>query len=318
MVIVDEKTIMLPPPPPYLRSTTAGSSVEITNGAAPPPFPVPHAAPTLMALPANVLLYIVYKTFPMAPGKYANESQAELQRQTLYWIAHSLRLVSRTMYIASMHVLRSTYLTSYTELVKPPYSSDPFPHSESSSVASPTPSRSSFSPTPSYHEHEPPMPSPSSPAPWSTDSTLPITSQLQRETSVLDLFIAAKVREDVYADATELYLARPETFRDLFDVRQPRARVEDLVRFYGVREGVISVNSSPTPRVTSYSSRKVQPLPFSALSATFSTRKVGLMYAGRSGKRTVVEVTRMSKDEKLEVCAKKMVRDLGVWLASGR
>jgi hypothetical protein len=42
----------------------------------------------------------------------------------------------------------------------------------------------------------------------------------QRETAVLDLFIAAKVREDTWLDETELHLEREETFKDLFDLSQ--------------------------------------------------------------------------------------------------
>ena len=74
-----------------------------------------------------------------------------------------------------MHVLRSTYLPAYSQLVRPPYSSDPFPlHA------------AGISPVP-----------PSSPV-----------RSLQRETQVLDLFIALKVREDVWVDDSELHLER--------------------------------------------------------------------------------------------------------------
>lgn len=63
---------------------------------------------------------------------------------------------------------------------------------------------------------------------------------MQRETRVLDLYIALKVREDVWADESELHLEREESFKDLFDLMQPRARLEDLVRAYGRRDGVVS------------------------------------------------------------------------------
>ena len=74
-----------------------------------------------------------------------------------------------------MHVLRSTYLPAYLSMVRPPYTSDPFPLS--------SPSQSSITP----------------------QLASPVNS-LQRETQVLDLFLAAKVRDDVWADESELHL----------------------------------------------------------------------------------------------------------------
>lgn len=210
-----------------------------------------------------------------------------------------------------MHVLRSTYLPAYDSLIRKPYTSDPFP------LLSPT----STSPT---------TPSP---------STSPIQT-IQRETSVLDLFIALKVREDVWMDDSELHLEREESFKDLFDLSQPRSRVEDLVRYYGMREGVVCINAggagaggipSPTGSVFGStngngSSKSISkstrpppspaPIPFSALSISFSSRKVGLVLSsegqGRK-KRTIVEVAR-TRDEKLEVAAKRLVRELRGWL----
>lgn len=202
-----------------------------------------------------------------------------------------------------MHVLRSTYLPAYDSLIRSPYTSDPFP------LSSPT--------------------SPTS-APFQT---------IQRETQVLDLFIALKVREDVWMDDSELHLEREESFKDLFDLNQPRSRAEDLVRLYGAREGVVSTAPMPVVGVSSSSasgpssptatavpfqlpsgSRRgransdVVPIPFSMLSVSFSPRKVGLVLTSKGRKRTIVEVAR-TRDEKLEVAAKKLVKELKVWLA---
>ena len=183
-----------------------------------------------------------------------------------------------------MHVLRSTYLPAYSTLVKPPYSTDPFP-----------------------------LASPSAPQPSTTLS--PIQS-LQRETRVLDLFIALKVREDVWADESELHLERDESFRDLFDLMQPRARMEDLVRAYGARDGVVSIDADGAgkPVSSSSSSSRWRPAPFSALSVAFSSRRLGLVLTTRERKKTIVEVQR-GRDEKLEVGAKNLVRELRAWLA---
>ena len=212
-----------------------------------------------------------------------------------------------------MHVLRSTYLPAYASLIRSPYTSDPFPHASATESMSTSP------------------------------SLLP-TQSLQRETRVLDLFIALKVREDVWADESELHLEREESFKDLFDLLQPRARLEDLVRHYGTREGVVTVPSSSglvqvpsapaTPTTPVYSKRTVSwkketssnwggsssrsaapPMPFAALSASFSPRAVGLVLTTRQSKRKIVEIPR-TREETLEVSAKKLVRELRGWLAS--
>lgn len=216
-----------------------------------------------------------------------------------------------------MHVLRSTYLPAYDSLIRPPYTSDPFP------LSLPSPSHTSFPPT---------SPSPYSPSP-DPHHYQPQNIPLQRETQILDNFIALKVREDVWMDDSELHLEREESFKDLFDLMQPRSRMEDLVRHYGVREGVVCVGpglvaggeGTSTTRTPTSSRRSTQsrprPIPFSSLSISFSPRTVGLILSSNGRKRTIVQVARNSRDEKLEYAAKRLVRELGVWLAgegSGR
>ncbi|KAJ6632571.1 hypothetical protein B0H10DRAFT_1938160 [Mycena sp. CBHHK59/15] len=297
-MIIEEKSMQ--PPPPYFSNGPV-------NG--PPPFPT-HSRPplTLSTLPSHLLLQIVHMTFPQTPG--IDEGRLERQRKTLYWLSVGLRLVNRALYIACMHVLRSTYLPAYDSLIRSPYSSDPFPL--------PSAPQSAFAPA--------------NPATTRLDT-------IQRETATLDFFIALKVREDVWADDSELHLERDESFKDLFDLAQPRSRLEDLVRIYGLREGVVAVDSggapayasagnmSPSPtsgvfRNSPVHSRSKQPartlkpapVPFSSLSVTFSPRKVGLQMGtpGKS-KRTVVETDR-TRDERLEVTAKRLVRQLAAWL----
>ncbi|KAG5334199.1 hypothetical protein C0989_004057, partial [Termitomyces sp. Mn162] len=67
---------------------------------------------------------------------------------------------------------------------------------------------------------------------------------IQHETVILDIFIVLKVHGDVWADDPELHLERDEAYTDLFDHVQPCARLEDLVRVYGVQSGVICLGSS--------------------------------------------------------------------------
>ena len=181
-----------------------------------------------------------------------------------------------------MHVLRSTYLPVYESLIRPPYSSDPFPHDSAAASGS---------------------------SPLQT---------IQRETSVLDLFIALKVREDVWADDSELHLEREESFKDLFDLMQPRSRLEDLVRVYGMREGVVSIpSSSSSPSSSTPPGRRARPrpIPFAALSVSFSSRKVGLALISGGRKRNIVEASR-TRDERLEFAAKRLVKELETWLVA--
>ena len=82
MVVLDEKTLMLPPPPPYVEA----------GPLSPPPFPTQNRPPlTLSTLPPHLLLRIVYETF--------TEGRVEKQRKVLYWLTMSLRRVNRSVYI---------------------------------------------------------------------------------------------------------------------------------------------------------------------------------------------------------------------------
>jgi len=182
-----------------------------------------------------------------------------------------------------MHVLRSTYLPAYNSLIRRPYSSDPFPHTLP-------------------HTYEP--------------ATSPLTLQhVQRETKVLDLFIALKVRQDVYMDDTEFHLESTESFRDLFDFNQPKSRLEDLIRHYGVEEEIISASDQVETQRNVVASRPA-PVPYSALSVSFSIRKVGLVLTTRAGRRTILEENRR-REEKLESTAKLLVFGLRDMLYQG-
>ena len=108
-------------------------------------------------------------------------------------------------------------------------------------------------------------------------------------------------RQDVYTDDTELHLECTESFNDLFDLEQPKSRLEDLICEYGVEAQVISRAEEPAKP------RKV--VSYSALSINFSTRKVGLVLTTRKVKKTILEATR-GRDEKLESTAKRLVSGL--------
>ncbi|KAH9943654.1 hypothetical protein B0H21DRAFT_485590 [Amylocystis lapponica] len=266
MVIVDEKMSTIVTPPPYVAA----------GPLSPPPFPSQASRPThsLGTLTPHLLLRIVLELFP--PGEIAG------QRRILYWLGKSLRRVNRALFVACMHVLRSTYLPSYNKLVHPPYSSDPFPMTSTAS-------------------DQPTGPS--------------LVLSLQRETRVLDLFIALKVREDVWTDESELHLEREESFKDLFDLMQPRSRIEDLVLVYGTREGVVASGQTSGSSSRRRLPASVRPIPFSVLSVSFSHRRVGLVLTTSASKRTIVDVVR-TRDETLEAIAKKLVKELRTWLCA--
>ena len=265
-MIIDAKVILDPfSSPSNLRSPLSPSSTQIR--------------PTLSSLPAHILLQIIHHTFPPLPssnspsGAWTSSPPSfaqiqhqlyqptipERQRKTLLWLSNYLRLVSRTLYTACMHVLRSTYLPAYLELVRPPYTSDPFPIGLPTTADSTVGSRYrgntmqnagppaySAAPTPEQPSSASSIRSVSTTATRSTphhhrsNSHSPLISP-HRETVVLDRFILLKVQQDVYLDDTELHTDRADAYRDIFDVAQPKARLEDLVRVCGFREGVVSV-----------------------------------------------------------------------------
>ncbi|KIK63720.1 hypothetical protein GYMLUDRAFT_162721, partial [Collybiopsis luxurians FD-317 M1] len=321
-MIIDEKW-MHPPPPPYppppffFSEAAAESGSSGHNGVL--------TEPTFSNLPAHLLLQIVYSTFPQTDGRYEGEGKIERQRRNLYWLETSLRLVNKALYtgkyqysfhnsvpilaLACMHILRSTYLPAYDSLIRPPYTSDPF----SSSIL-----------------------------PGSTSDSGPV----HRELITLDLFIALLAHEDLLLDATSLHLPREEAYKDLFDMVQPRSRLEDIVLEEGVKAGVIymrraSHSSPPSPstpgpsyrtndsentihtppvspigKTASSSSTKhrVKPLPFEALSVSFSPRRVALVYTPT--KKILVEIGR-GRDESLEATAKSLIEGLKEVLVSG-
>lgn len=128
--------------------------------------------------------------------------------------------------IAAMHILRSTFLPHYVRFIRPPYTTDPFPHTshESTHVLpdDPSPSQTRGS------------------QPHLRSQTVVLTSASQSESEVLDRFILFQLHEDVFSGDSSLHTARPDTLRDLFDFMQPRARLADLVRMYGERAGLFS------------------------------------------------------------------------------
>ncbi|KAH8112043.1 hypothetical protein DFH11DRAFT_1788072 [Phellopilus nigrolimitatus] len=306
MVVLTEKDLV--PPPPYFAREIPARAPPAPN-ADPPTRRRTTRAPA-PALPAHVRLLVVYAALA-PPGGETAEDAAEREARTLHWMAFGLRRVDRGFYLAAMHLLRSTFLPAYARCVRAPYSSDPFPHSSrgaaSATVVSALQSEVQVRPSPLRlllsllppHKNAPPL----------------TASRAQ----VLDLYILHSAHEAVRAWDSELHEPRPEAPADLFAFCQPRARLADLVRARAATAGLVSEgagarNGAPRHRV-----------PHDALRATFSPRRIGLVYAppaplsstsAAPAPRTVVDLPR-APDEPLERAASRLVAGLRAWLDGG-
>ena len=97
------------------------------------------------------------------------------------------------------------------------------------------------------------------------------------------------------------------------------------MRRYGERAGVVvlDVPGAADPSASGGGSRagRTRAIPFSTVSVAFEPRRVALVLqppAGTGGRRrTIAEVPRAARDERLEVAAKQLVRELQTWIAEG-
>ena len=99
--------------------------------------------------------------------------------------------------------------------------------------------------------------------------------------------------------------------------------MEDLIRHYGLQQNVITLAPTSSRYIpfqsisVSWSIKKVSIPSFSFLPPTtlthflVSTIKVGLLVTDSKGrKKLLLEVTRYEKEEPLEICAKRIVKEL--------
>lgn len=185
-----------------------------------------------------------------------------------------------------MHVLRSTYLPLYSINIKSPYTSDPFPASSPMYEATP------------YN--------PSAPSPYSPSNSSPLLTT-QRETAVLDKFLLLKLNQDLLSTESELHLsstayAPSSLFSELFSLHQPTARLEDLFRHYGLQNG--SVTLAP-------SSSRLVSFEYVSIRLSEGGKRVGLVISDTKGrKRVIAEYLREHKEERLEVAAKRLAKEL--------
>jgi len=208
-----------------------------------------------------------------------------------------------------MHILRSTYLPLYSLNIKPPYTSDPFPASTSAS----TPTY--FSTPYTYDPSTPTSPTMSTSVYTPANSSPLLTTH--RETAILDRFLLLSLHHSVLASESPLHLlgSSPSTapsgyysssissaYSDLFSLHQPTARLEDLVLHYGLQNGTITLAPSSS-RLVSFD--------YVSIKLTEGGRRVGLVISDTKGrKRVICEYLRENKNEKLEIAAKKLVKEL--------
>lgn len=96
-MIISEKT-MFPPPPPYSEVAQSWQPPESSPRPA-PRLPAPGTkAASFASIPSQILLQIVYATFPQTDGEFDGESKVQRQRENLFWLETSLRLVNRAFY----------------------------------------------------------------------------------------------------------------------------------------------------------------------------------------------------------------------------
>jgi len=272
-------------PPPYTRQANS--------------FRSPRTYHTrLNHLPVHILLQVIRWTSP-------DGISLEERRFVLYWMSSSLRYVCRNIWIATMHILRTSYLPLYTSHVLPPFTSDAFPIADIATHGA------------------------ASGTELVARDSDPATSIIstRRETAIFDLFILIRSRQDMRSDESDLYLdTEDERYRDMFNFMQPRARLEDLVLKYGLRYDLIALPSSspscylppystPSPSYTALPTPPSAPCPmrktsFSDISVTWGNRVVSLCAKDPQGKRRVLVETTRDKNETLESIARRMV---GEW-----
>lgn len=232
-----------------------------------------------------------------------------------------------------MHLLRSRYLDSYERLVRPPYTSDPYPITSLPLHTSASSTGSSDAP-PAYTASHASSSSPAGPLP--TQGSTPSSSATRREAHTLDLYIAAALKRELEDAESDMMIA-DTSMQDIFTILQPQSRLEDLVMEYGVRAKVLQREAFREPVDTKDakagrdedpsvqqgrddSRNLVRP---SSIQCSFSPRKAALRLSfaftsnmpqnslapPRTARRNVVEVDRAVQDS-LEDTAKALLRGL--------
>ncbi|WVQ72956.1 hypothetical protein IAR50_002518 [Cryptococcus sp. DSM 104548] len=243
-------------------------------GAPAPPYSQVSAtpsAPSLTSLPVHLIHRILLLTLDQSatPSRFWSDTEEERVRR-LWALYRGLRGVNRVFWIVATSILRALYLSHFFALVKPGYSSDPFPY-QSSHISDPS---LKFDPCAGGG----------------------VYAARERETAVFDKFIAVRVGEELRKAESELSEGS-EAEKDIFNRLQPAARIEDLLSALPSRFITpISILPSPGPP------KRALPLPQALISIALTpnwaqiyinSQTVSLTKPG-GGKEMVLEVRRMA------------------------
>nr|KIR47611.1 hypothetical protein I312_03379 [Cryptococcus bacillisporus CA1280] len=251
------------PPPPYTPLVLSGRT---------------STKPSLANLPLHVVHRILILTLDQkaTPSKFWSDPEEERVRR-LWGMFRGLRGVNRVFWLGKFEVGlgRAHYLPFYLALVKPLYSSDPFPF-ESSSLSSP-----SLSIDPSDLGN--------------------IYAMRGRETAVLDKFVATRVGEELRRVESELSEGS-EAERDIFGRLQPCARSEDLLSTLP-QTLITPITLLPSPPPPA----RALPLPQSLLSINLTPAWAQLYINAfpvsltkiKGGREMVLEVRRLDRERRM-------------------
>ncbi|TYJ51135.1 hypothetical protein B9479_008310 [Cryptococcus floricola] len=178
----------------------------LTMSTPAPPYvhaPPTAAPPSLTALPVHLIHRILQLTLDQqaTPSRFWSDPEEERVRRR-WALFRGPRGVSRVFWLVATSILRTHYLPPFLDLIKPGYSSDPFPF-ESSHLSDPS---------------------------LSFDSSAggSVYAETGRETAVFDMFIAVRVGEELRRVESELSEGSGAEW-EIFHMLQPAARIEDLL-----------------------------------------------------------------------------------------
>ncbi|KAH8925032.1 hypothetical protein BT69DRAFT_21608 [Atractiella rhizophila] len=137
-----------------------------------------------------------------------------LSHLTYHDLFYTVRPSCRHLALAALSLLRKAYIPHYLTQIKPPYTTDVLTLLPSAEITAST----------SSQKAPPPVPPPE-----------------RKELHVLSLYISSCLYSSRLSSESPLFLLpTEEAKRDLFEVHQPRARLEDLIVELGYRRHLIT------------------------------------------------------------------------------
>ncbi|KAL7411826.1 hypothetical protein BDY24DRAFT_394996 [Mrakia frigida] len=237
----------------------------------------PYPLPTLSTLPFSVLTLIIHHLVR------SSSSRSKLDLATSQqWLSKEARLTSRMFYRVIQTYLRTLHLPSYLSHVRPPFSSSPLP---SSPFAPPIPTTSITALVGGGGEYQ------------------------QHETGVLDLFVAALVREQAEGLESEGFGESMNWREDVFTLYQPQARLLDLLlqslTHQPTQYTPVSLSFPPTTLSLRFTARKLTLFRTIHVDVVPRTQSSSAAGGGATRKRELVTLTR-ERGEKEEVSVDRM------------